>query len=697
MVNYLAEQKKLNIAPHKDLDKIKVSLTSRTPFTLSKAWNVLHTLLDMNGFSIVEVDNVHRIVTTKEAGKQPLPFYSSLSGIEPEQLPDIDQDIRYLYRFKNIKVATVQGILSKMLAPNSIKINKDLGACIITEKSRKIKSAMQVVKSLDTGGLRESIKIVRLRYADSENVARLFTSIIGKKTNQRGLRFLGTAEKKEASFFSSTTKIIPEPIQNSLILLGTEKNLNRIIDFIGKHVDVPITSDQSRLHVKEIKYASAQKLKPILEGIIKPPAGQKKEKSQLVGQFKFFEDVVITAESPVDGPGGILHGSGNRLIVACNKTDWQRLEKFIDKLDKPDPQIAMEVMIVDASTDLTRQLGTQLRNKPGWLGKNMDAETMHLGPDARDDFLSERNLIGFAAGAIPGTYATLGNTEESDVWGVIKAILSSNNANIISQPFLVANNNKEAFIDITSNIRVDGKINDPSKVGGARTRDREDMKAQTLVKLTPRINAQGVVNLAITITISEFQETLSGGQPRTSNRELITQASMGTGEVLILGGITTSRLSEILHKTPLLGDLPLIGNLFRSKTKNSTKNNLYIFIRPSVIKPIFEGKPDDYTELKLAYAKYQILGADTYLSNRDPIQRWFFRPRRTSIKQRLADLREGKFRAIDNYTQGKKFPKSVDIKRDPFYKTAEELAKVDKPKTRFSPNLTKLKRRNRKG
>ena len=99
------------------------------------------------------------------------------------------------------------------------------------------------------------------------------------------------------------------------------------------------------------------------------------------------------------------------------------------------------------------------------------------------------NLIGVASGDL-GTYATLGNPNKQDIWGVIKAVLKKNNANIISQPFLTANNNHKCVVEVTEKRRVSGKINDPSKTGGARTRDVVDMPAKTSVTLTRRINTE---------------------------------------------------------------------------------------------------------------------------------------------------------------------------------------------------------------
>ncbi|MFH0898051.1 MAG: hypothetical protein V1855_00545, partial [bacterium] len=211
VLNYLAEQKKINVVPHKDLEAQKVSLTTREPMTLDRAWNVVLTLLEMNGFSIVKVDNLFRVVSNKDNGQHPLPTYSSKNGTEPENLPDSDLVVRYVYFFKNIRPDMAQSILSTMLEESSIRVNDDLQACIIKEKCFNIKAAMKIIKELDMGGLRESIKIIQLNHADATEVEELFGRILEKEGGggERKIQF-SVGQRKEILYFSSTTRIFKD-------------------------------------------------------------------------------------------------------------------------------------------------------------------------------------------------------------------------------------------------------------------------------------------------------------------------------------------------------------------------------------------------------------------------------------------------------------------------------------------------------
>lgn len=670
VVNYLCEEKKINIVPNKNLENIKVSLTTKETLTLTKAWNILLTLLEINGYTIINVDNLYRIVPKAQNKQEPLPIYS---GVDPETLPETDEVVRFIYFLKNIKAETVDGFLKNMLEGN-IQINSGLNALIITERSLFIKSAMKIITELDLGGLRESIKILKLKHSIAEDIAKLFKDIIPNKDQQKDLRFLlSQPDKAQATYFSQDTQIIPEPRRNALILLGLEKNLNKIIDFINKYVDIPMDEAKSRLHIKELKYAKAENIKPILQNIIKPPAGF--NKAMQVGEYKFFEDILIALDSSKD------EGGGNRLIISCGKEDWKRLEKLIDNIDKPQPQVAFEVMVIDVTADNTDELWAQFKPKKlGALGKNVDPQ-FNTALDVLPTTLAANRIdLKYEAqdGTNPtrtgqsATNMTFGRTD--NLWGMLQAVLKKTNYNVIIQPYITTNNNLECEINFTLERQVDGAISSKTATGQL-LREKSKKQAPTMVKLTPKVNLNGTIDLKISVDIEEFITTTQT-DPSSIVRKLDTKINVGTGEVIVLGGLTKSTHTENVYKVPLLGDIPVIGNLFKGKSLSKEKQNLYIFIRPSIIKPRFEGVPDEYTQLKLDFAKHQILQYDTYTQDKDPIQRWFFKPEKQSIKQKISDAKLGVFRPIDNYASGFNQPKEVNIKYDSYYRIAQEKEKT---------------------
>lgn len=664
VVNYISELKNINIIPNKNLDSIPVSLSTREALTLEKAWNILLTLLEINNYTIINVNNLYRIVAKQGNKQEPLPTYSN---VPLNKLPDNDTLIRYVYFLKNIKAEMVQQFLSTMLE-GTVQINTDLDALIITDRSLLIKSGMKIIEELDQGGLRESIKIIKLKHAIADDVAKLFQSI-NPTEPQKSIRFIGPKSGKTAStFFSSKTKIIPESRQNGLILLGVEKNIDKIINFIYKYIDIPVEAAESRLHIKELKYSKATETTRLLTNIITKPTNI--PKASQVGEYKFFEDVIIATDSSTEES----KGGGNRLIVSCNKDDWKRIDSFINKIDKPQPQVAFEVMIVDVGLTSNFDLFAQFKpKKEGMFGKHVNPyfQTALTGADSYKEIDLKYNTPAsestIRAGTV-GTNLTFGIP--GNLWGMIKAILSRENYNIIIQPYITVNNNQECLIESSETRRVNGEFSERSYTTEP-VRKKVDALASNIVKLTPKVNLHGTIDLKIEVTISEFQET-DETNPNSTTRNLNTKINIGTGEVIVLGGLTTSKYDENLYKVPVLGSIPIIGNLFKSRTKEITKKNLYIFIRPSIIKPRTEGTPDEYTQMKLNYAKYQILKHDTYATDKDPIQRWYFKPSKQTVKQKTNDAKKGIFRPIDNYATGLRQPKSVDIQNDEYFRVKQD-------------------------
>jgi len=666
IVNFLAERKNINIVPHKDLANATISLHNYKPLTLGQAWNMLPTLLEINNFTMNKVGNLYRIVNSKDSGKEPLKIYSSATGTMPSMLPETDQMIRYIYFLRNIKVEIANSILANMFADRgAVEINRDLDVLFIKEKSLNIKSAMQIIEELDLSSLRQSFEIIQLNYENPVTIARLFNEqlLAKKSTPDNGIRFL-SLNKSESSYFSPNVKIMPDPPRNALILIGQDRDTKRIKDFINQFLDVEPTAE-SRIHIRDIKYLPAENVQRLVTAIIKPPQGLSQDQQN---SNKYFEDVNIIAETP--GDGSSPYGSGNRLIVTCGKDDWKRISKLINKLDRPTPQVALEVLVVDVSSDLNRELGAQFRQKTQHqlLGNNVGYGTSML-VNQTPTFLNTTSQVDNGLPLTSGAAFSIGPAD--NIWAVVKGHMDETNTNVITQPFSIVSNRKEFVSSSGKTQLVAGKF---QNVQGLRS--QEELKAENTIKITPSINSSGIVDLKIDLDFSDFDEaatTIPEGGNKRSDRNITTRASMAEGEVLVIGGLTRTRQQETLYETPLLSKIPIIGNLFKWKKKTSQKQNLYVFIRPSIVKPEATGNPDDYTQFKIDYAKRQVFNFQSYSKGVDPIEHFFFKPRKSSISETLEKARTNRFSWIDNFTERKNQPAAVNSVKDPNVQQTEVL------------------------
>ena len=345
-------------------------------------------------------------------------------------------------------------------------------------------------------------------------------------------------------------------------------------------------------------------------------------------------------------------------------------------------------MIVDVNIESDAELKAQFLPKhKGMLGKNINPyfETAIAAQsvDLIDAATPPVNNIRTGKSGTNITFGTLPGT----LWGSIKAVLNKTNSNVIIEPYITTNNNLECIIDATETRQVDANFSEKS-LATSPIREKKEKTASTIVKLTPKINLDGSIDLKVFIDITNFTETDKPTNPNTSTRKMDTRFHVETGEIIVLGGLTKSKHVSDFYKVPILGDIPIIGNLFKSKTQIKTKANLYVFIRPSIIKPKIDGTPDEYTQMKLDYAKHQIYEHDTFTSDKDPIQRWFFKPAKQSVTQKIKDTKAGVFRPIDNYATGYNEPIDVDMQNDTYYRAEKTASK--KTIAKNSPENNKI-------
>ncbi len=676
-IGYMANLKKINLIPHKTIEGSKISLIIRKPLTIDQAWNIFYTVLEKAGFSIVSVGDVYKIVPKDKKNKEPLPAYINISA---ENLPDSDKAIRYVAFLENIKVSNAVPILKSMLDPQAMVIEQpEINGLIIADKSYNIKAAMKVINELDKTGLQEAVSVIRLIHADAVDVRDFFKGLIDEKQPTSPLaRLLGKQAETAASYFSPTTKIIAEDRTNSLILLGTKDSIEKIEHFIKEYVDTQLKGVKSPLHVYELQYANAKQITEILKEAIAEPnskAGQDAAKWGAVrGGTKYFKPIKIQADV-----------EGNRLIVtATDEQDWKLLKETIKNLDKPQPQVAIEALIVVTSMNDTKELQGALRNKKhGSIGEHTDFQSPPMARSstqlARDE---DGNPVSLLGNMLSGLTGGLGSTvltfgRENNIWGIFKMLQELTNTTIIAQPFLSITNKFESEIIAGTKKRVVAQTTTTAVQGF------EDTDANLSLKVKPQINIDGIITLDIEVNLDEF--TNPDGTEKIQ-RKLITNVSVADGQVLALGGSVRTKISEATSKTPILGDIPGLGWLFKSKIKQINKQNLLVFLSPTIIKPRTEPGINTYSRMKLDLAKETSDAASPTYRTSDPIDNNYFNTESHPWSHKVDDFSSARFQ-----------PSQVDIKNDPYYRTESEREKFKKKRAKkLAKNVPSRNKRHKK-
>lgn len=620
----------------KPIKSNKISFKTNQPLSKKQTWNLFITFLDIAGFTVIpQADpKIFRIVSIEAARKSPLPTFI---GVNPATLPDTDEMIRYVYFLENASTDTIIGIISPLRSSSSqglVELKEHKGF-ILTDKAYNIKMLMAIVKELDKVSIPESMSILKLRNADAKEVQELYKELLPKE--EPSSRFF-TKKQPTSLFFPENTRIIADPRTNTLILLGPTNSIKKIEQFIMKYIDVELDQAYSPLYTYQLKYADATTIADIMSKVT--AFGQETAAGQYGGVRGIDQYMRPMAFIP--------ERETNRLIIKGNYEDYLKAQKVIAQLDERQPQAAIEVLIISVDLTDTKSLGSQIRSKQpgpnGLLGNNIKFQTSGLygtsgivtNPEPSQGVTKLLgNLVSLVTGAVAGTSILTLGQDAFGVWGIFQALQTIADAEIVSNPFILATNNAKATVAIGEQRR----IKTAEVVGGPTVQnafDADDAKLE--VNITPQINSDGMIGLTINVTINEFTNLVDQEDATQNTRNINTNAIVANKEVLALGGLIRNNIQTIESKVPILGDIPILGWFFKNKRKVAIKQSLLVLISTRIIES-YQGKElKSFTNDHLNDYQDTINAMAAAYSEQDPIDRWFFQDKQQRAQQSVEGL-----------------------------------------------------------
>lgn len=665
IINQLAALKQINIMLPSGGVKEKITFSLDKKVSLDQAWNLLQTILDAAEYTMIPKNNILTITKNskeKEIGREPLEIYVNTPY---KDLPDSDMVIRYIHYLTNIKVTDdatneVSTLLNELLPKSSSSFITDAvaNALIIAARARDIKAVMEIISRLDQPGFEEKMEIIPLQFSECGIIAALFNENILKATQPFQPYNIKAPQKSDVSYFEKDTRIMADERTNSLIVVGRSQAVDRIRDFIKAYLDVPADSGRSVLHVYELRYLEAEKFEPVLRQITQSSraagTGQSRAGGAKGATERYFDGVIIKADTfagknEAAGASPII--GSNKLIIAARDDDWERIKKLIQELDVPQRQVFLEILVADLTIDDQRTLGAILRNPANIpLPGQMDFQAGHLSPGIllntfetpapqtagyiendgnpvasdllRNTLDSSGNRVdgGSAAitGLLPGgTTAVSFADADGKVWSLLNVLKLFGHSKILTHPHIIAVHNKKATVTVGNNRllpdAVTGNINP--------TIANKEIEASLKVNMTPRISTGEMVNIEIDIDINEF---LPGAGNDRTTRKVFTNANVQNGGVLAIGGLVKTNEQASANETPILSKIPIIGWFFKNKKNEVLKNNLTVFICPTIIEPSLRNGIAQYTKDYIALTKEYAKDNNLFADLRDPITRWFF-------------------------------------------------------------------------
>lgn len=590
----------INLILDKDV-KGKVSIIAPTPITVGDAWKAYLAALNMAGYSLIKTGAFYKVINARDIRYTPTKIYTG------NYTPDTENYVMRVISLKSVSAAEIARNFRPFMSRYGRIIDiKQTNTIIIADTGSNINRLAKMVKFLDVPGHEETLQIVKVKNSSAQEIAKLLDSILkggsGGAAGRAGTatpRFTGSGGGTEST--SMISRIIAEPRTNSIIAMANAEGAKQLRDLINK-LDVKLVSSSSnRVHVYYLNYGDSEELSKTLSSIVSGAAA--KDGAGGAGgasRFTSFggggqgDNPIFSAEVKITSDK-----NNNALVVTASPTDWLTLKDVIGRLDIPRDQVYVEGMILEANVTKNRAFGVEYI---GAYGLGAVARSGFTG--ASSDILSliatgrPTSLGGFFGGVglgptreIPvstgtGTSASTQTVKVNAVNAFIKAVASHSSTNILATPQILALDNTEATFEIGDTVQV---RNSTIAQGGVQNFSSTPQEAKLSLKITPQINkVTRFVKLKINQKIDDFKGTgdpNSGVGLPTTTRSAITEVMVRDRDTIAMGGMLRDRESIDNAKIPILGDIPVLGWLFKNKSRRIEKVNLLFFMTPKILSP----------------------------------------------------------------------------------------------------------------
>ena len=519
--------------------KGKVTVVSSTPVSPDQAYEIFVSVLKVHGFAIVPSGKVLKVIPVAGAKQDSIPSASQ------EQVKG-DNLVTTVVKLRHSDATQLMPILKPLLAQNAhIAPHASSNTLLITDSAQNINRIIGIIEELDVED-GDNIEIIPLVNTQSAELAKTLESI-------KGTRY------SKAQALRNKNIIVADERTNSLILNGDSGwrlNTRRLI----RQLDLPTTKDDYT-EVIYLKHANAKNLVTVLQG---------------VGMHQLQSSVTATSGRAKPGTQQLdirADESSNSLIISAPPYLAKSLRSVIEKLDIRRAQVHIQAIIAEVKYDKSVEFGIE------W-SSDLSSEN-GIGISKLPVTGGVTSNISSFPGSV-GSGFSLGYVTGGTLRGLIKAFASDGDTNILSTPSLVTLDNEEAMIHVGQNVPyVTGSYTVESDDNPFQTVERQDVGIKLTVK--PHINEGGTIALKIEQEVSNVDTKSSVEGLVTNNRLIKTTVLVDNEEIIVLGGLIQDELSESTSKVPLLGDLPLLGNLFRSQLTEKQKRNLMVFLRPQII------------------------------------------------------------------------------------------------------------------
>ena len=582
---------------------IKVTVLDQQDKNEEEIYALFLSILSVNGLAAIENNGVVRIVRTNNARSEAVPVAGANNSYSGDEL------ITQVIKVENVSADLLLTTLRPLVAqPGGHMVAvRGSNALVVHDKASNIKRIQRIIEDIDKES-NEEIEVIQLEHASASEVVRILETLARNDGQQQAL-------------VANAPRYVADERTNSILLSADKRTRLRLRGLISQ-LDTPLASS-GNTKVIYLKYAKAPDLVTVLTGVgesIEQDAAQPQRANRAGGNNNPYS---IEADEAT-----------NSLVITAPPDLMRSFENVIRQLDIRRNQVHVEAVIVEISDVRAKELGVQ------WLFAPADDEipvgvfnfnntgpsiaqiggaalanrgqdgtsTTVIAPDGTTTTTSTPNngdngaALSQVLSGLTGAAFGFGRFEDSGLnWAAfVKALGSDTDSNILSQPSLTVLDNEEAEFKVGQEIPIlTGSTLGDNNSNPFTTVDRKDVGI--LMKLKPQINEGDSVRLDIEQEISSIAGT-TATDVITNKREVKTSVMVGDGGMLVLGGLIDDDIQESSQQVPILGDIPVLGYLFKSQRTQKTKRNLMIFIHPRIIR-------DDSRAARISSRKYNLMRA----------------------------------------------------------------------------------------
>lgn len=581
LVDLTKEMQKLtgiNLIMDKDL-KGKVSIVAPTPITVGDAWKAYLTGLNMNGYTLVKSGEFYKIVNARDIRYTPTKIYTG------NYTPDTENYVMRILPLKNINATEVSRSFRPFMSRYGRIIDiKQTNTIIVQDTGANINRLVRLIKFVDVPGHEESLQIIRVRHSSAQEIAKLLDQILKSNTSSRLRSRQGSSAG--GSDDQNISKIIAEPRTNSIIAMANSAGAAQLRELINKLDVQGVSATSGRIHVYYLNHSDAETMSKTLSNLVSQAQSSTGARTTRLARARattnddsgslFTNDVKITADT-----------ENNAIVVTASPTDYLTIKEVITKLDIPRDQVYVEGMIMETNVSKNNSFGINIIGAYGAGGLDRAGFTGG-SPDLVNLLTNNITSLGglFVGGGAGSKITQTINGQEIEIKtvnGLITAIATSNNSNVLATPQILALDNTEAVFEVGETVPTPERTN---AANGSTTTSIKQQKIAMTLKIKPQINkVTRFVKLKIDHKVEDFSNRQAGSAEgvATTTRSATTEVVVRDRDTIAMGGLMRDKEIHNQNKIPLLGDIPVLGWLFRNTTKINEKVNLLFFLTPKIL------------------------------------------------------------------------------------------------------------------